>query len=388
MKYDYVKLNPSEQIGPHSQPSWELSYILRGRGTKSVGDTESPFREGDMVLVVPEMRHCWRFEDEDGDEIENITLMISRKFLSQAAVLPGFEPVVAGIIGMQDSLEFHGASKAALARLLLQMENESQAERTASVLRILSLISRERDVSVSGRFRKAETAVEKIRKMEIYVTCNCRRHLTLEDAARHAGMSRTRFCSFWRHETGETFMTFVTRQRLKTACHLLLTRPGMHVSEICYESGFSDITARTGSRGKSGRVDLLAECYAACGHKHPSQATIACSWTIWPSGGATLSANCCGRFVACCAIFAADTTKNVYTLFVTTICVITFYVLYSSHKSKSERYGNTVHIWKDCHREELYRPREGNRQPGSELHVVNQHDYHIPAPMGEKFACK
>ena len=44
MKYDYVKLNPSEQIGPHSQ----------------------------------------------------------------AAVLPGFEPVVAGIIGMQDSLEFHG----------------------------------------------------------------------------------------------------------------------------------------------------------------------------------------------------------------------------------------------------------------------------------------
>ena len=173
MKYDYVKLNPSEQIGPHSQ----------------------------------------------------------------AAVLPGFEPVVAGIIGMQDSLEFHGASKAAL----LQMENESQAERTASVLRILSLISRERDVSVSGRFRKAETAVEKIRKMEIYVTCNCRRHLTLEDAARHAGMSRTRFCSFWRHETGETFMTFVTRQRLKTACHLLLTRPGMHVSEICYESGFSDI---------------------------------------------------------------------------------------------------------------------------------------------------
>ena len=66
MKYDYVKLNPSEQIGTHSQPSWELSYILRGRGTKSVGDTESPFREGDMVLVVPEMRHCWRFEDEDG----------------------------------------------------------------------------------------------------------------------------------------------------------------------------------------------------------------------------------------------------------------------------------------------------------------------------------
>lgn len=174
-------------------------------------------------------------------KLENITLTVSRKFLSQAAVLPGFEPVVTGIIGMKDSLEFHGETKAALARLLLQMKDESQDERTASVLRILSIVRRDRNVSVSGRFRKEESAMEKIRKMEIYVICNCRRHLTLDDAARHAGMSKTRFCSFWRHETGETFMTFVTRQRLKTACHLLLTEPGLQVSEICYESGFSDI---------------------------------------------------------------------------------------------------------------------------------------------------
>lgn len=74
MEYNLVELVPSEQIGLHSQPSWELSYILEGRGIRTVGDTESPFAEGDMVLVIPEMPHCWRFEESPGSGIRNITL--------------------------------------------------------------------------------------------------------------------------------------------------------------------------------------------------------------------------------------------------------------------------------------------------------------------------
>lgn len=56
MIYDCVNLSPSEQIGMHSQPDWELSYILQGHGRRQIGAAESPFSEGDMVLVVPECR--------------------------------------------------------------------------------------------------------------------------------------------------------------------------------------------------------------------------------------------------------------------------------------------------------------------------------------------
>ena len=44
-----------------------------------------------------------------------------------------------------------------------------------------------------------------------------------------------------------------------------------------------------------------------------------------------------------------NTTINVYTLFVATLFVVTFYVLYLCWKSKIERYGNSVYIWKDCY---------------------------------------
>ena len=119
-------------------------------------------------------------------------------------------------------------------------KHSGRAGRTASALRILSMIGRGRDGTVAGRFRKSASAKEIVRKIQIYVICNSCRKLTLADAAMHAGMSRAGFCSFWKRETGETFMSFVTRHRLETACRLLKD-PSLQVSYVCYESGFNDI---------------------------------------------------------------------------------------------------------------------------------------------------
>ena len=34
IQFDYVKLKPSEQIGSHQQPTWELSLIIKGEGIR------------------------------------------------------------------------------------------------------------------------------------------------------------------------------------------------------------------------------------------------------------------------------------------------------------------------------------------------------------------
>ena len=40
-----------------------------------------------------------------------------------------------------------------------------------------------------------------------------------------------------------------------------------------------------------------------------------------------------------------DTTKNVYTISVTTICVVTYFVLYLRKNHKNVDYGNSFYIW-------------------------------------------
>jgi len=155
MIYDCVNLSPSEQIGMHSQPGWELSYILQGHGRRQIGAAESPFSEGDMVLVVPDMPHRWRFEESPGSGIRNITLTFGRDFLERAAALPGRGEVAEKLRGMTESVEITGGTRSDIAKLLLQMQDEDRAGRTASALRILSMIGSGRDGTVAGRFRKS-----------------------------------------------------------------------------------------------------------------------------------------------------------------------------------------------------------------------------------------
>ncbi|HIQ85151.1 MAG TPA: helix-turn-helix domain-containing protein [Candidatus Cryptobacteroides excrementigallinarum] len=199
MIYDCVNLSPSEQIGMHSQPGWELSYILEGRGIRTVGDTESPFAEGDMVLVIPEMPHRWRFEESPGSGIRNITLTFGRDFLERAAALPG-----------RGEAERHDGIRGDNGR------NQVGHSKAA--------------VADAGR-RPRRT--------------HCKRPAHPFDDWQRQGWNGGREvqeirCSFWKRETGETFMSFVTRHRLETACRLLKD-PSLQVSDVCYESGFNDI---------------------------------------------------------------------------------------------------------------------------------------------------
>ena len=75
--FEHVVLSPKDQIGLHKQSSWELSYIVRGEGIRTIGDTKERFQAGEIVLVVPDMQHQWCFNTPtDGKDgmIENITI--------------------------------------------------------------------------------------------------------------------------------------------------------------------------------------------------------------------------------------------------------------------------------------------------------------------------
>lgn len=72
IQFDYVKLKPSEQIGSHQQPTWELSLIIKGEGIRTIAEESEQFKSGEVVLVPPEVSHCWQFND-NVDKIENIT---------------------------------------------------------------------------------------------------------------------------------------------------------------------------------------------------------------------------------------------------------------------------------------------------------------------------
>lgn len=244
INYDHVLLKPSEQIGLHHWNSWEMSYIISGAGRRILGDTEEPFAEGEVVLVAPDMPHQWIFAPDktnaDGN-IENITISFPSDLLrSISNVMPEFSQLADWYESLDTSIKFKPAECAKIAAVLRQMEYESAAERVASLLRLLIAIQRDRHYTVAGRFDKPATIEEKIKKIKIYITCNYKRNISIDQLAQYIGMNRSSLCITFKRHTGKTVIEYLQDYRIEIAKHLLTTTTDS-ISSCCYNSGFNDV---------------------------------------------------------------------------------------------------------------------------------------------------
>ncbi len=244
VSYDHVLLKPGEQIGLHHWNSWEMSYIISGEGHRILGDTEETFCAGEVVLVVPEMPHQWIFApdktDRDGN-IENITISFSPDLLKNLShVVPEFCQLAEWYDNLDMSVKFKPSECEKIAAVLRRMEQESAAERVMSLLQLLGAIQRNRNFTVAGRFAAPRSVEEKIKKIEVYISCNYNRDFSIDRLAKYVGMNRSSLCTMFKRHTGETIIEHLLNHRIEMAKYLL-TSTIESISSCCYSSGFNDV---------------------------------------------------------------------------------------------------------------------------------------------------
>lgn len=244
ISYDHVLLKPAEQIGLHHWNSWEMSYIISGEGRRVLGDTEETFREGEVVLVVPEMPHQWVFDpdktDRDGN-IENITISFSPDLLRRlSGVVPELCQLAEWYEHLDTSVKFKPSECEKIGAVLRRMEHESAAERVMSLLQMLIAIHRDRNFMVAGRFAAPCSVEEKIKKIEVYISCNYNHDFSIDLLAKHVGMNRSSLCTMFKRRTGETIVEHLLNHRIKIAQYLLAST-SESISSCCYSSGFNDV---------------------------------------------------------------------------------------------------------------------------------------------------
>lgn len=242
--YDHVRLRAEEQIGLHSQPTWELSYIVKGRGMRVVGDHQERFEAGEVVLVPPGMPHCWYFEaSNENDTIENICLQISGEWLGRLAEnLPETAVAIAHILSINTAVKFCGETARQIATAIVAMDSQTPLLRLSTFLRVIELLAADAVTEDIGRQIIIDRNEERRKNIEIYVACNFQRDITLAAVARHVGLSRTAFCRWMRQQMHTTFATYVLRIRLQKAADALHDTPDLPISHIAYQSGFSDVS--------------------------------------------------------------------------------------------------------------------------------------------------
>ncbi|MCF0160929.1 MAG: helix-turn-helix transcriptional regulator [Bacteroidaceae bacterium] len=241
--YNYVHLEPSEQIGLHEQPNWELSYIVTGSGQRLIGTRTEAFESGEVVLIPPNVPHCWYFDSKQIDNrgrIANICILFESEQLQRIAeAFPALREQLDSLCNDPTSRVFTRRQAGRIAEVMVRMNEESETERSVSLLQLLILITEDKGVSQQVSFAKMDSTQIRINQIHTYIICNMQRTVLLENLAAHVGMNRSSLCIFMKKHLGMTFSEYLNHYRIEYACRLLADK-SLPVKDVSYKSGYSD----------------------------------------------------------------------------------------------------------------------------------------------------
>lgn len=243
--FQHVKIRPQEQIGVHQRNTWELSYVIKGQGERILDETRASFAEHDLVLVAPNVEHGWIFDPNHTDaegNIECITVQWTAEMLSQLSRLfPAWEEVKEQILAINQCAVFDAARSNALVDKLMRLDQCDDIHFPMVFLDlILSILHEITSAQFIEKLARLSIAEQRLRQIDIYTSCNYARNISLTDVAQHVGMNRSSFCSFFKRETGQTYLTYLNSYRLKVARQLIEQREES-ISAICWQCGFNDL---------------------------------------------------------------------------------------------------------------------------------------------------
>ena len=242
--FDHVHIVWNEQISLHQSPTWELSYVIKGSGTRIIGDRMETFSNGEVILIPPNMPHGWYFDEFDHDEegkIENITIIFTQELLEKfAGNFPETTNIIEQLKEYNQAVTFQGSSLRSLQRLMTGMTSQNNIQQLSSFINIIYSIAKSKETKVVGTLVKQNKSAKRIQEVTRYIVHNYQNKITLDEVAQYFGMNSTSFCSFFKREKGKSFFTALNEYRIECSC-LMLRETTMPIASICIAVGFDDI---------------------------------------------------------------------------------------------------------------------------------------------------
>lgn len=242
--FDHVHIEWNQQVPLHQQQTWELSYIITGSGARIIGDIVENFSKGEIILIPPNIPHCWSFDESVHDnegKIENITIVIENDFLFDCKNL--FSELSSSISELQsnkNAVSFEGELLEKLQVLMTSMIHQDSIERLSSFIKLLKLISYCKEMHIVGHPIIENKKEKKQQEIYLFILRNFQGNISLEQISKSVGMQKSSFCVFFKKMAGKSFFTYLTEFRIESSCQMLL-KTKLSVAEICIASGFNDI---------------------------------------------------------------------------------------------------------------------------------------------------
>lgn len=231
----------------HFHPEFELKLVMKARGKRIVGDSVADFEDDDLVLIGANTPHVWS-AIPTGDFAHVVTIhfdpssFLVEDFLGKTSARSLKELFLnskRGVLFSKETIRQNAGKIIALA---------SESRKFKNILNLLDLLH---DLSISeGQTTlasinyKGQSNVFKSSRVQTvidFIDENFNRKIMLSEVSDKVSMSDTAFSHFFKKATNRSFSDFLIDYRIGYASKLLM-ETDKSISEICFESGFSNLS--------------------------------------------------------------------------------------------------------------------------------------------------
>lgn len=231
----------------HFHPEFQLGYVVSGSGERVIGDNVHRIDAGEIVLLGPNLPHVWHYDcGPESDRVEAIAVHFRDNFLGADFFnAPEACDVRLLLSRASQGLQIVGDTRLALIPRMDQLRKQTGFTRLLTMLSILDLIARSREVLTlcSPLFQPISTELElqRLRRIIEHIKSHFDQPLDRDMAADIAHMSPSGFSRFFKSRTGMAFNEYVADVRIGYACRSLMDKR-IAITDIALNCGFSDLS--------------------------------------------------------------------------------------------------------------------------------------------------
>lgn len=236
----------------HYHPEYEIVLVTESSGKRFIGDSITSFQAGDLALIGPNLPHMYRNDEayyQAGSTLRARSIVVH--FLESSLGdhtlgLPEMQHIGRLLKRSVNGLEFLGKTNHDISNLLLQVVELNGFERWLKLMEVLHRMAdcKEHEcryISSTNISEYHEIDEERLYEVFAYLGKHFREQVTLDHAAALAKMTPSAFSRYFKYRTRKTFSSFLLELRVGHAAKLLM-QTDRSVGEICYESGFNNLS--------------------------------------------------------------------------------------------------------------------------------------------------
>ena len=235
----------------HAHSEYQLFVVLKGKGTRFIGDNIKSFVPGELIMTGPHLPHLWRCDDIYFDRsskmhTEGIVTYFNENFLGEHFMEKEDVSTLSRLFTRSArGLEFFGPERQKVIDMLRTLTSLKGLQSVIHLLKILDILASTKNyhfissIEYNEEFNQHEA--DRLNIVYEYVMKNFRQKIHLEELAALLHMTPTSFSRYFSKKNNMSFSRFISELRIRNACKLLIETE-LPVEQVCYECGFNTVS--------------------------------------------------------------------------------------------------------------------------------------------------